>query len=383
MDLPRALYVHVPFCARICPYCSFNVTARRDSASIDRFLDAIQLELAGLGPQGLLPLETLYLGGGTPTVLDAARLERLIEVLRSRVDSAGIREWTVETNPDSLDPTKARLLKQAGVTRVSIGAQSMQERFLSRLGRTHRSADVTRAVDVLRTAGIAQINVDLIYGLPEQTLADWVRDIESVLSLDPDHLSLYELTFDPGTPFTRQKLRGRIVQAEDSVAVSMFHAARERLSKAGIEWYEISNFSKPGCESDHNRVYWRNEPYFGIGPGAFGCTDGDRTTNAANVSEWCGLVESRGTGVVEREHLSAHDTFVETLAAGLRTREGVDLAELRRRTRIDVLESHRALLGGLRERGLAEWTPDRLRLLLPGVLLLDTVLLDFLEPSRP
>jgi oxygen-independent coproporphyrinogen-3 oxidase len=382
MDRPRALYVHVPFCARVCPYCSFNVTSRFDAGSTDRFLDAVERELAGLGPPGPIPLQTLYLGGGTPTVLDPTRLERLLAILGRRADPETLIEWTVETNPDSMTAEKASALEEAGVTRVSIGAQSLQPRFLAKLGRTHAPDDVRRCLDLLRKAGIGQINVDLMYGLPGQSLEDWMRDVESALDLDPDHLSLYELTFDAGTPFTKQKVRGRIVQAEDSLAVGMFHAARERLSRSGIEWYEISNFAKPGCESEHNRTYWRNDPYFGVGPGAFGCVDGERTTNANDVSEWCRMVETTGAGVAVREPLSARDTFVETLAAGLRTREGVDLRALRERTGIDVLESHRSVLEGLGKRGLAEWTAERLRLLLPGVLLLDSVLLDFVEPSR-
>jgi oxygen-independent coproporphyrinogen-3 oxidase len=382
MKRPSALYAHVPFCARVCPYCSFNVTARFDEAVTDRFLAAIRTEIAALDPPGPLSLQTLYLGGGTPTVFDAGRLERLLGILRERLDPKALREWTVETNPDAMDSEKARLLREAGVTRVSIGAQSMQEPFLAKLGRTHSPDDVRRCVETLRKEGIGQINLDLMYALPEQSLEDWVSDVESVLALEPEHLSLYELTFDAGTPFTRQKTRGRIAQAEDSLAVTMFHAARERLSRAGIEWYEISNFALEGCESAHNRTYWRNEPYYGVGPGAFGCTGLARTTNAMDVAEWCGLVESRGSGIAEREELSARDTFVETLASGLRTRDGVDLRELERRTGIDVLESHATVLEGLRDRGLAEWTKGRLRLLLPGVLLLDAILLDFVEPSR-
>jgi oxygen-independent coproporphyrinogen-3 oxidase len=158
----------------------------------------------------------------------------------------------------------------------------------------------------------------------------------------------------------------------------MFSAARERLSAAGIEWYEISNFATPGHESEHNRTYWRNEPYWGVGPGAFGCVDETRTTNACDVAEWQRLVGSTGSGVLEREPLSAHDTFVETLAAGLRTREGVNLDVLRRRTGLDVMQTHRAFLESLRARGLADWSAERLWLTLPGVLVLDSILLEFL-----
>jgi oxygen-independent coproporphyrinogen III oxidase len=379
MGSASALYLHVPFCSRICPYCAFNVTSRFDPAVLDRFIEASTDELSALDLGRPLRLKTIYVGGGTPTELDPDRLGRLLRAISSRCDPAAVVEWTVEANPDGLSPEKASVLKASGVSRVSLGAQSLQERLLKRLGRTHTAGDVRTAVATLREAGFERINVDLIYAQPEQTLEAWVRDLDAVLELGITHLSLYELTFEPTTPFGRGHARGAIPRADDALAVAMFSTARERLAEAGLEWYEVSNFAVPGHESEHNRVYWRNEPYFGVGPGAFGCLDDVRTMNASDVLEWERLVASTGSGVFEREALTSANTFVETLASGLRTREGVDLEVLRRRTGFDVTRTHAAAIASLRERGLAEVTPDRLRLTLAGVLVLDSILLDFLD----
>lgn len=378
MGAPDALYLHVPFCGRICPYCAFNVTSRFDSAGLDRFIDTAAAELLALDGGRQLTLRTIYVGGGTPTELDAGRLRRLLEVVRNRCNPQAIVEWTVEANPDTLDEDRASAMKSTGVSRVSLGAQSMQERFLKRLGRTHTAGDVETGVGILRKAGFDRINVDLIYAQPEQTLSDWERDLDAVLNLGISHLSLYELTYEQSTPFGRGQARGAIARADEELTVAMFTLAREKLAGRGIEWYEVSNFAIPGHESEHNRTYWRNEPYFGVGPGAFGCVDGVRTTNACDVLEWQKLVETTGSGVVERDVLSPSDTFVETLAAGLRTREGVDIGVLESRTGFDVTQTHAREIGALRSRGLAEISGGRFRLTLPGVLVLDSILPDFL-----
>jgi oxygen-independent coproporphyrinogen-3 oxidase len=379
MGSPSALYLHVPFCGRVCPYCAFNVTSRFDAAGLDCFIDAATAELSALDEGRPLGLKTIYVGGGTPTELDPDRLGSLLSAVRERCDPAGIVEWTVEANPDTLDEQKASTMKAAGVTRVSLGAQSLQPRFLKRLGRTHTPEDVRASVETLLEAGFDRVNVDLIYAQPEQGLDDWRRDLDAVLELGISHLSLYELTFEPTTPFGRGHARGSIAKADDSLAVAMFSAAKERLSESGLEWYEISNFAVPGHESEHNRVYWRNEPYFGVGPGAFGCVGGVRTMNACDVLEWQRLVLTTGSGVVERDLLGPRETFVETLAAGLRTREGVDLEALRNRTGLDVTRTHEREIAALQARGLAEIGANRFRLTLAGVLVLDSILLDFVN----
>jgi oxygen-independent coproporphyrinogen-3 oxidase len=380
MSRPTALYVHVPFCSRICPYCAFTVTSRYDGELIRKYIDAIGAEIRSLGTRPLL-LETVYVGGGTPSVLPDDALGRLLGTIGDACDRSRILEWTVEVNPESIDPRKARTLREAGVTRVSVGAQSMQPRFLARLGRTHEPEDVRNAVRILRDAGLANVNVDLIYGQPEQSVEQWVQDVDEVLELSVPHLSLYELTYESGTPFGRGHERGAMKRADDSVAVAMFTAALERLSRTGIEWYEVSNFARPGFESLHNQVYWRNEPYWGVGPGAFGCDRSSRTTNAADVSEWMRRVEASGRGIVEDEPLGPGETFVETLATGLRTRSGVDLARLIERTGIDPRVTHGRHIEELCGSGLAELTPERLVLTLRGVLVLDSILLGFLDRS--
>ena len=206
-----------------------------------------------------------------------------------------------------------------------------------------------------------------------------MNDLDDVLDLGVSHLSLYELTFEAGTPFGRGSARGSIARADDGLALEMFSLARERLASRGLEWYEISNFAVPGHESEHNRIYWRNEPYYGVGPGAFACVGGERTMNAREVAEWSRRVDSTGSGVEERDVLTPRDTFVETLACGLRTREGVDLASLRRRIGLDFDDRERRRIAELSASGLAEIDEDRLRLTLAGVVVLDSILLDFVR----
>jgi oxygen-independent coproporphyrinogen-3 oxidase len=383
MDAPKSLYVHVPFCDRICPYCAFTVTDERGPSSMERFLAGIDRELATVAPAGTAALDTIYVGGGTPTALDEPRLSRLLRSLAAKARGGRVLEWTVEANPGTVDDRKAAAMTAAGVTRLSLGAQSMDDRLLRRLGRTHAAVDVRTAVAVARRAGFADLNVDLIYGQPGQTLERWLCDVDAVIDLAPTHVSLYELTFEPGTPFGLGRARGTIPRAPESLVLDMFHGARVRLAEAGLAWYEVSNFAAPGRESLHNQVYWRNEPYFGIGPGAFACTGLVRTTNAAALDAWATLVETTGQGVAERDLLSARDTFVECLAAGLRTRAGVDLDVLQARTGFDLLDTHLRQVDDLVARALAELDGRRLRLTLEGVLILDAILPVFLDLPVP
>jgi putative oxygen-independent coproporphyrinogen III oxidase len=313
---PVTLYVHVPFCVSVCPYCDFVVVAgaaaRGPRSAIARYLEAVTAELAlradavdaRFGPPGSSsrpPIRSLYLGGGTPSLPTADAIAGLIEATRNRFGFADDAEVTIEANPGPDERGDAVALRAAGVTRLSIGAQSLLDAELSRLGRRHRAVDVTTTVGSARAAGIASISLDLLYDVPESTVEDFERSLETALSLEPDHLSLYALTLDdpsaegltgptgdhlltsPGA--RRWRERARRMQDDDRAA-QMYELATERLAAAGFRAYEISNWARPGHESRHNLAYWRREPHEAVGPGAHAFDGHQRRWNAAPLAPY-------------------------------------------------------------------------------------------------
>ncbi|MEE2711215.1 MAG: radical SAM family heme chaperone HemW [Planctomycetota bacterium] len=372
MDTPRCLYVHVPYCERKCPYCAFNSYAGSHRDEAEAYLDALLAELGALGPA--LQLETIYVGGGTPTALAPSALARLLDSLR-RVASP--REWTVEANPGTVTAEHIRALVAAGVNRISMGVQSMAPDGLKRMGRIHTADDVRDTVRALRESGIRNINLDLIYGQPDQDVEAFVSDVEAVLDLQPDHLSLYALQYEEGTAFTKARDAGRLQEASEDTVLAQFHAAQTRLVAAGFSQYEVSNFARPGRRSLHNLNYWRNLPYYGIGAGAWGCVDGHRVLNESEPRTYARRVLEEGTACVSKEELGPQETYLETLAAGLRTAEGVDLETLRERTGLDARVRHGDHLNMIVERGLGAMSDGRLVLTTDGLWVLDELLLPF------
>jgi putative oxygen-independent coproporphyrinogen III oxidase len=308
---PLGLYVHVPFCVSICPYCDFVVyagrAARGPASQVTRFLAALEVELglradaldARWGPPGERPrLRSLYFGGGTPSLLSAETLTHLIEVVRRRFGIVDGAEVTLEANPGPAERGEPREMRRAGVTRLSIGAQSFDPVELQTLGRRHRPEDVAAAVAAARDAGIESVSLDLLYDVPGQTLASWSRSLDAVLQLAPDHLSLYALTLDdPETEGITGALgdhlpvragalawrwRAKAAQ-EDDRAAAMYELADERLAAAGLGWYEISNWAAPGHPSQHNLGYWRGDPWEAVGPGAHAFDGATRRWNAARL----------------------------------------------------------------------------------------------------
>jgi len=373
---PRSLYVHVPFCERKCPYCAFNSHAGASGDAIGRYVDALLKELSCLPAP--LELETIYVGGGTPTALPAESLRRLTRAIGDSL-ATRVREWTVEINPGTATTDRLSALLDGGVNRISMGVQSMNPRRLRRLGRIHTAEDVCHTVETLHDAGLRNINLDLIYGQPEQDLAEWMYDVEAILAQGPEHISLYALQFEEGTPYGRAHEEGRLTGGSEDLVLEMFHVAREALSREGFHLYELSNFAQSGRESRHNQTYWRNEAYFGIGAGAYSCVDGERRQNENDPDRYAEMIEEQGNAVIEREILGPRETYLETLAAGLRTTEGVDLVRLRERTALDVEELHGEHVRQLVDRGLAQKRTGRLSLTTEGLWVLDTVMEPFLD----
>lgn len=324
------IYIHVPFCARRCSYCDFSIAVRRITPA-NEFVDAILSEWRNALAQPELSgatINTIYFGGGTPSRLPGESIARLLQQVASDRQLANDVEVTLEANPDDIDSSLVDLWVRAGVNRVSLGVQSHDPHVLAWMHRSHRAEQVAPAIRTLRSAGIDNISVDLIFALPESLQRDWTTDVELTLALEPDHISLYGLTVEPRTPLARWSERG-VVQAvgEDRYAAEFLHA-HERLERAGFEHYEVSNFARPGRRSRHNQSYWSGAPYLGMGPSAHSYLGGERFWN---IREWQRFLEASNAGVTlvgGREQLSDEQKAIERIYLGLRTVAGLAEEEL-------------------------------------------------------
>lgn len=317
---PHAAYVHVPFCRHHCGYCDFAVVAGRDDR-IDDYLAALQAELAGLpGPQ---PVETVFLGGGTPTHLAPAQLARLLGTVARSFSLAPHGEYSVEANPDSLTDDHIAVLAEHGVNRISLGGQSFQRPLLAALERDHDPDAIARAIDRLR-GRIAHVSLDLIFGIPGQTLSQWEADLAEAVRLGVEHVSTYGLTYEKGTRLWKQRRRGSLVPLGEEEELAMYRHAIDALEAAGFEHYEISNFCRPGAACRHNEVYWANEAYFGFGLGAARYVEGRREVNTRDLSAYIRRALAGDTVTQQSECLPPAERARETMAVGLRRREGID-----------------------------------------------------------
>lgn len=368
------LYVHVPFCEAVCSYCDFYSVAW-GSVERTRYLDALEVEAERRAPEGFRPW-TVFIGGGTPSSLAMADLDRLLQLVNHlAADGSGLREWTVENNPNSLTPERAKLMVEAGVTRLSIGVQSFDDAILRSVGRVHDAQQARKAVGVAREAGVAQVSIDLLFALPGQGFASFRRDLDSALELEVDHISAYALLYEPGTVLTERLSAGKVVPEEEDVELAMLRLAEQELGRAGFERYEVSNFARPGAECLHNLNYWRNGDYLGLGPSAASFLHGERRKNVPDWRAWEQQVLAGDDPCVESERLEGAAALGESLMLGLRLREGVDLAELSRRHGVDAQAIHGARLDEFRTRGWIETMGpgSRLRLTRRGVELTDGI----------
>jgi oxygen-independent coproporphyrinogen-3 oxidase len=322
----------VPFCAHHCGYCDFAVAAGQDQ-QIDRYLEALSVELSHLGQPE--PVKTIFLGGGTPTHLDTRRLARLLAVLRRWLLLKPDYEFSVEANPGTLDPEKIAVLAEYGVNRLSLGAQSFQPHLLRFLERQHQSADVVRAVETSKRR-IAHVSLDLIFGVPGQTLVDWHADLRQALFLRPDHLSTYGLTYEKGTRLWKQRQRGEVRPLDEEQELALYAHTIDVLAEAGFEHYEISNFALPGRRCRHNQVYWANEAYFGFGMGAARYIEGRRELNTRNLHTYLSRVLAGQPATLQSEMLEPEERARETLALQLRRSEGIHRLRFREQTGLDL-----------------------------------------------
>lgn len=357
------LYVHVPFCAAKCAYCAFDsrpIGPGPDRA-VARYLDAVAAELR-LRADGIAP-RTLYLGGGTPTALAARDLRRLLEILRAAVDLSRVREATCEANPGTLYGARLDALREAGVNRISLGAQSFRPDRLRRLGRAHSPGQIVEAAGRARAAGFGNLNLDLMFGLPGERPEDWRADLDAALALAPEHLSLYALSIEPDTPLAREAEAGRCRPATDGETADAYAAAGERLAAAGFAQYEISSFARPGFECRHNRLYWTGGEYLGIGPSAHSHRDGVRRENVQGLDAYASALSKGWNPTAFEERLDPGAKAVETLVFALRLTRGVQREELRRRTGRDPMALRGPEIRRLIDDGRLEpVAPDGIRL---------------------
>ena len=326
---PRAAYVHVPFCAYHCGYCDFAVAAGRDD-HIDAYLDGLSNELSTLG--AATPVTTLFLGGGTPTHLTPVQLERLLALIGRWLPlSGGLQEFSVEANPDSLTADKVAVLADYGVTRISLGAQSFHAHLLQTLDRAHDPAEIGRAVETARRR-IDQLSLDLIFGVPGQTIAEWQADLRRALDLRPDHVSTYGLTYEKGTPLWKRRRRGELVALGEEAELSFYALAIDRLEAAGFEHYEISNFALPGKRCRHNETYWTNEAYFGFGVGAARYVRGRRAINTRDLDGYIRKALAGQSCEFQAEELVPVERAKETMAVQLRRCDGIERTAFRTQT---------------------------------------------------
>lgn len=374
------LYVHIPFCRTKCVYCDFNCYAGQDHL-IPPYVAALRRELEMYGARGWRA-ETLYFGGGTPSLLAPEQVGSVVGTARTALDLRDA-EVTLEANPGSVDePYFARLI-EAGVNRVSVGIQSFREADMKRLARHHTVAEAVDAYRAARAAGLRRISLDLIYGLPDQSLEDWRENVDRALDLGPDHVSLYALVVEEGTPLARLVARGKVAPPDDDLMADMYELAHERMGVVGLRRYEVSSWAAPDQESRHNLIYWANRPYVGAGAGAHGLLDGGRYSNELLPVRYIRRVASGALPEVEREEIGPELERAETVILGLRLEEGVGRAEYRDRYSEDVLERFGLVLREYSALDLVIIEAERVRLTDRGRLLSNEVFQRLLPDTDP
>src|SRR5437660_1050730 len=317
----RHLYVHFPFCARICPYCAFYKT-RGNATEVARFCEAIVSEARRVAKKFPLTVETIFCGGGTPTALSTVQLKNLLERFREIFDLSALREWSIEANPGSVSVKKAVTLRESGINRISLGVQTWDNQLLKLLGREHDAAQAEESFHIFRSAEFSNISVDLMFALPGQTERQWRDSLQKTIALQPEHISTYCLTYEEDTEFFARFQR-REFFTNDETEARFLELAMTTLEKAGYEHYEISNYARPGFRSEHNRAYWRGADYLGIGPSAFSTRGFERWQNVADHNEYARRLFANESSVASIEKLTPAMKGTEHIALGLRTSEGI------------------------------------------------------------
>ena len=371
----RGAYIHVPFCAHKCHYCDFYSFVDTESRQ-GAFVERLEAEMRAVA-EGFMrdPLETVFFGGGTPTMLEPPLLARMLSSVRSILPLARDAEVTVEANPETVNPEMAEILASAGVRRVSMGCQSFEPRLLHALERRHRPEKVPEAVGMLRAAGVPQVNLDLIFGIPGSAVGDWRRDLDAALALGPDHVSAYGLVYEPNTPLHARMRRGDVTPVDEELEAQMYEHALDTLGAAGFERYEISNWSRPGMACRHNLIYWTGGDWWAFGPSGSAHGAGVRWKNVPRLGDW--LASGPFAPVQDVERVDADGRVGERFMLELRLASGIAEDEVERMLSVGTRgTARRSAIARHEAGGLLERSAGRLRLSRRGLLLANAVVAD-------
>lgn len=375
----KGLYVHIPFCVRKCPYCDFN-TFPVERTAVKQFLASLRNEIRYWRQElGNVRFDTVFIGGGTPTVLSGSQLAEVIAFIREAFDIAPDAEITVEANPGSVTRRGLEAMAASGVNRVSLGVQAFDDALLQAIGRNHSVKDVYASYALIREAGLTNVNIDLMFALPRQTMAQWEATLTAVVELNPAHISGYSLIIEEGTPFAELDRQGRLALPGEELEAAMYEAMVDHLSAAGYELYEISNFCRDRMRCRHNEIYWHNGQWLGVGPGAHSYWGGRRFWNVRPLDLYSERVDA-GLPAVEGSEVCDRDTEMdETMMLGLRLTDGVSLAAFEKRFQVSLLDVYGEQVDRLMEAGLLRLEHGRLRLTARGRLLANRVFAAFLR----
>lgn len=371
-----ALYIHIPFCIKKCTYCNFN-SINYEKKLVDAYICTITKEIDLIKYKQCF--KTIYIGGGTPTSLNTNQLESLLTAVNKCVNRDTLVEYTIEANPGTLTQDKINILLENNINRISLGAQSFNNNCLKMLGRIHSAEETISTISLLKERGFKNINIDLIFGTPSQTYKDWERDLDMAISLEPDHISTYSLTYEDETPLKKLLLMEKIKAIDENDDLERYKLSINKLKNRGFEHYEISNFAKNGKYSKHNIVYWKNLGYIGIGAGAFSFTNGDRESNESNVEKYIDNCNSVSNKCTFREHLTPKDHAAETIIMGLRMRSGISNNRLLSQTGFGFDDIFDDKILRLREEGFINFSNGRLTLTEKGLYVADSVMVEFLN----
>lgn len=371
-----SLYLHIPFCSRKCAYCDFAVRVLQHEQQVSRYVEHLALELAAMAPFAS-SLNTLYIGGGTPSVLTVPHIEALQRLLEQFFDLSHLQEWTLEVNPEHAEPAALAAWKNAGVNRISLGVQSFDNTLLQRCGRLHDREHIFEAVSRIQAAGFNNWSLDLMYALPEQTLEQWKDTLTQAIALAPAHISLYALEVHPRTLFGVQD----IAAFSEDLAGDMYELACDSLQAAGFVHYEIANFCQPHSASQHNQVYWQTQPFVAVGVGAHGYVQGKRYENPADLGAYYRQCRTGAWPVLHTSAQPLAEAIEEFMFLGLRQLErGVFFADFEQRFQRTIKACYGDRIVNLLQQGLLQQTPQGLRLSPQAVGLSNRVLAEFLEP---
>ncbi|ADL12143.1 radical SAM family heme chaperone HemW [Acetohalobium arabaticum] len=372
------LYIHFPFCIQKCYYCDFNSVAWQDDLAAE-FFTALCEEIKLVAADYDYPqLKSIFLGGGTPSCFSGQTIAELLSVLEDEFRLKTELEVTIEANPGTVDQNKLEIFKEVGINRLSFGVQSFDNRILNKLGRIHTAQKAEKNYYLAREVGFANINLDLIFAIPGQKLSQWKVTLESALQLAPEHLATYNLKIEPGTKLGKDLAQGRIEPVCQDLDLEMYQLTKKLLIDNGYEHYEISNFAKPGYRSEHNQIYWQNEPYLALGPGAHFYDGEFRGNNLESIGEYINVIKDGEKPVEIEESLSREDKIIETMILGLRLKEGISTLEFEERFGESVHNIYNEELKKLNKQGLIEINSQQIALTEKGRVLANDVLAEFI-----